>query len=95
LQRVGLGHFAVQDSRAGMHVVAWLPHMTHAQCDRLIGHASKRGLGLHPIAPHYKKPPRTPGLLMGYAALSVAEIDAAMSVLEGCVKEIAGPAKRG
>jgi GntR family transcriptional regulator / MocR family aminotransferase len=94
LERVGQGHFSVQDSRAGMHLVAWLPYMNHAQCDRLIVYASERGLGLHPIAPHYKKPPRTPGLLLGYAALSVTEIEAAMRVLKECIKEVVGSPKR-
>lgn len=87
LERVGRGQFAVQDTRAGMHVVAWLAHMTHAQCAELIARAAARGLGLHPIAPHYKRPPKIPGLLLGYAALSVAEIDAAMQILGNCLEE--------
>lgn len=87
LVRVGRGYFAVQDTSAGMHLVAWLPRMTHAQCEQLIAIAASRSLGLHPIAPLYKKPPKIPGLLLGYAAMSVAEIEAAMKVLDTSMDE--------
>jgi len=87
LTRVGRGYFSIQDSSAGMHLVAWLPRLSHAQCDQLIAIASKQSLGLHPIAPAYKKPPKIPGLLLGYAAMSVAEIEAAMKVLDKCMGE--------
>ncbi len=87
LARVGRGHFSVQDSNAGMHLVAWLPHMSQEQCAQLIALASAQGLGLHPIARFYKNPPKVPGLMMGYAALSVTEIEAAMVVLEKCMGE--------
>jgi GntR family transcriptional regulator/MocR family aminotransferase len=85
LARVGRGHFQVQDSKAGMHLVAWLPRMNHEQCAQLIALASERGLGLHPIASSYQRRPRSPGLLLGYAALSVLEIEAAMAVLDQCM----------
>jgi GntR family transcriptional regulator/MocR family aminotransferase len=94
LQRVGLGHFSVPDSRAGMHAVVWLPHMSHAKCAELIAYASERGLGLHPIAPFYKRPPRTPGLLMGYASVSVTEIEAAMQLVAESIKTVVGPARK-
>ena len=77
----------MQDSGAGMHLVAWLPHMRHEQCAQLVDMASARGLGLHPIAPLYHRRPRVPGLLLGYAALSVVEIEAAMMVLDKCLGE--------
>ena len=94
LERVGLGHFAVPDSRAGMHAVVWLPYMTHAQCAALIAHASKRSLGLHPIAPFYKRPPKMPGLLMGYASLSATEIEAALPILAESIRTVVGPARK-
>lgn len=87
LARVGRGHFQVQDSSAGMHLVAWLPHMSYEQCTQLVDLASARGLGLHPIAPLYHRKPKMPGLLVGYAALSVVEIEAAMKVLDKCLGE--------
>ncbi|MEP7155629.1 MAG: PLP-dependent aminotransferase family protein [Betaproteobacteria bacterium] len=87
LRRVGRGHFAVKDNSAGMHLVAWLPKMSYSQCDQLIALAKNHGMGLHPIAPLYKTPPKMPGLLMGYAAMAVPEIEAAMTVLEKCLDE--------
>ncbi len=90
LARVGKGLFSVQDTSAGMHLVVWLPRMTYAQCAQLIDIASAHEMGLHPILPLYKQPPKVPGLLMGYAAMSVVEIDAAMGVLEKCLEEWEG-----
>ncbi len=87
LEKVGKGYFQVADTSAGMHLVAWLPRMTHDQCAQLIAIANAKGLGLHSIAWLYKKKPKIPGLLMGYAALSVAEIGAAMTVLKKCLEE--------
>ena len=97
LQRVGKGYFDVNDSAAGMHLVAWMPKMTHAQCDQLIEIAASHDLGLHPISRLYKKPPKVPGFLLGFAALSVTEIGAAMTVLEKSLGEWEkrqGPAHR-
>jgi GntR family transcriptional regulator / MocR family aminotransferase len=68
-----------------MHLVAWMPRMTHAQCDALIALASAQGLGLHPVAPHFNKRPAIPGLLLGYAGISTNEIAAAMSLLDACL----------
>jgi GntR family transcriptional regulator/MocR family aminotransferase len=71
----------VVGAEAGMHLVGWLRHCTQAQFGRLIALASERGLGLHPIAPYYMHPPDRPGLLIGYAGLSVSEIREATRLL--------------
>ena len=88
LARVGQGQFEVQDSHAGMHLVARLPQFSERKFTRLIELAAARGLGLHRSAPFYTNPPKVPGLLLGFAALSATEINAAMAVLEGCLKEL-------
>ena len=49
-------HVKVNDSGAGMHVVGWLPDWTSNQLEALTAHARGRGLGLHPIGPHYRLP---------------------------------------
>ena len=85
LARHGHGMFEVDDAGAGMHVVAWMRGTSHAQCGAFIELASARGLGLHPIAPHYSRRPKAAGLLLGYAALAPAEIDAAMQLLGRCM----------
>ena len=94
LERVGKGIFRLQDSHAGMHLVAWLPNLSYAQCDQLVELASLNGVGLHPIRPLYTHPPKMPGLILGYAALSVMEINAAMDVLGQCIASITQPKRK-
>ena len=80
-------------SPAGMHVVAWLNGYDHVRAETLIAHAHDRGLGLHPIAPHYFTPPDRPGLLLGYCNLSIAELREAMHLFGECLDAV--PAKAG
>lgn len=86
LQRHAGTRILVENSQAGMHLVAWLPDLDHAQCAALIQHACSQGLGLYPIAPHYFQPPPQPGLLLGYAGVSVAELGEATALLGRCLR---------
>lgn len=85
LRRHAADHLDVVDARAGMHVVAWLRHHDAAQCSALVERARGRGLGVYPIAPHYLTPPERQGLLLGYAGLSITDIDAATRLLGDCL----------
>lgn len=78
----------VDDSHAGMHLVAWLTDLDHGQCGQLIRNALAKGLGLYPISTHYFQLPPKPGLLMGYAGLSVPAIESAMAVFGECLAAI-------
>ncbi len=78
----------VADSSAGMHVLAWLPRLRHAQVRDLIERARARGLGLYPIAPYYLKPQSRQGLLLGYADLPPADLDAAMRLFGECLRAV-------
>lgn len=84
-------HLVVHDSRAGMHVVGWLPDWSSRQVEALATHAAGRGLGLHPIGPHYRRQPAPQGLLLGYATLSAKQLRAATVLLGECLAETAGP----
>jgi len=84
------GHLVVNDSLAGMHTVGWLPDWTSGQVEALAAHAAGRGLGLHPIGPHYRRQPAPQGLLLGYAALSAKQLRAATALLGECLGEVAG-----
>lgn len=88
LRRYAGDRVDVVDSRAGMHLVAWLRGRTRAQGDALIAHALSRGLGLYAIAPHYLHPPDQAGLLLGYGGLSVAEIEEAVRLFGRCLDEM-------
>jgi GntR family transcriptional regulator/MocR family aminotransferase len=71
-----------------MHVVAWLPGWTPQRLQALIAHAAGHGLGLHPIHPHYVHTPPAPGLLLGFAALSPAQLRAATALLGRCLATV-------
>jgi len=77
---------AVTGAQAGLHLVAWLPQVpAEAEADFLRA-ARAAGLGLHPASPLYD--PATPrpghlGLLLGYAGLSVLEIEKGVRLLAG------------
>ena len=84
----------VADSSAGMHVLAWLPQLRGVQVRELIERARERGLGLYPIAPYYLKPQQRAGLLLGYADLPPADLDAAMRIFGECLREARTEAPR-
>ena len=89
LKRHCAAHLVVNDSRAGMHVVAWLPGWPARRVDALVAHAGERGLGLHPIGPHYRRTPAPAGLLLGYAGLSAKQLRAAAELLGRCLEQVA------
>jgi len=78
----------IADSSAGMHVIAWLPRLRHAQARDLIERARERGLGVYSIAPYYMKPSPRPGLILGYADLPPADLEAAMRLFGECLRDV-------
>ncbi len=82
------GAFEIVDSNAGMHLTAWLKSGSHADCERLAAHARDRGLGLYTVAPYSFQSSARPGLLLGYAGLPPADIEAATKLLGRCLHEI-------
>ena len=87
LRRHAAGVVDVVDSNAGMHLTAWLTRANHGDCERLVAHARTRGLGLYTVAPYCLKVPARPGLVLGYAGLPPADIEAAMKLLGRCLRE--------
>ena len=88
LRRHGGKRVEVVESPAGMHVVAWLNGYGHAQAAALIELAHERGLGLYPIAPHYRHAPARQGLLLGYGGLSTTELREAVRLFGHCLDDI-------
>ena len=78
----------VADSSAGMHVLAWLPRRTHVQAQALVECARERGVGLYLVAPYCLQPLPRPGLLLGYADLPPADLQAAVRILAECLTQI-------
>ena len=89
LERHCREHLRFDDSRAGMHLVGWLPDWPAPAVQELVLHARARGLGLHPIGPHYLAEPAPSGLLLGFAALSPKQLQSATAQLGRCLREVA------
>lgn len=95
LRRCSRGRLDLADARAGMHLVVRLRGAGRADGDALVELARAQGLALYPMAPYYLEPPDRAELLMGYAALTVAEIEGALAVFERCLDTLwpSGPAR--
>lgn len=87
LRRLAGDALEIQDSRAGMHLLVWLRGRSPAEGEAFLAHAQARGLGLYSVAPCYIDPPQRAGLLFGYGALSVAEIEEAARLFAACLHE--------
>lgn len=81
-------HVEVASTSGGMHIVVWFPQLGWAAFDRLLKRAAAHGLGLHPIHPFYRRRPRHPGLMLGFAGLAREQIDLATKILGDCVEYI-------
>jgi GntR family transcriptional regulator/MocR family aminotransferase len=88
LRRCSRGRLELGDAHAGMHLVLRLREGGREGAEALILLARARGLALYSMAPYYLDPPDRGELLMGYAALTVAEIEDALGVFERCLDEL-------
>jgi GntR family transcriptional regulator/MocR family aminotransferase len=75
----------IHDAQAGVHVVVWFRRLNYPQLDRLIELGIRQGLGLYPMHPNYRVRPVRPGLLLGYAGLSAASLEAAAELFGRCL----------
>lgn len=75
------GHVAVSGSHTGLHLMAAWPCLTPAQADALVTRAAAVGVGVYSNAPYYLAAPRPAGVLMGYATLSLAQIETGLDLL--------------
>ena len=77
----------VAGANAGVHLVVWLRGVRASKLDALIEGASRRGLGIYSVTPHYLCAPRTAGLLLGYACLTEREIREGVSLLASVLSD--------
>jgi len=89
LARHAAPHLRVEKPGSGMHLVAWTTPGSRLHLPSLVRLAADTGVGLHPVMPHYMAQRAPPGLLLGYAGLSVAEIGLACRLLGPCIEQAA------
>lgn len=82
-RRVG-EHIEIGPYQTGMHFLVWFRHLDFDQVDAFIARAKSMGLGLYPVHPYYHVKPPRPGLLIGYAGLSPAQLRIAAYLFERC-----------
>ena len=66
---------------AGAHIVLWPKN--HLDEATIIARAEQRGVGLYGVGGHYVARPRRPGIILGFARLSPAEIRDGIARLHG------------
>lgn len=87
LQRLAGPHIEIGPHHAGMHFVVWFRHLGFDELDAFIGRARVLGLGLYPIHPYYHDRPARPGLLVGYAGVSVGQLKIAVELFARCLED--------
>jgi GntR family transcriptional regulator/MocR family aminotransferase len=78
----------VAGTSAGMHVCVWLPKLAANRVPAVLAAAMRRELGVYPITPYYRRPPRKAGLLLGYSGLGPADLGEAARRLGRVLDEL-------
>ena len=83
----------VLGAAAGLHVVVRVPGIGLSDGPGLVASAARRGVGIYLLAPLFAPAqPRAArhgaGLVLGYASLSISQIDAGVRRLSEAVKEV-------
>ncbi|MDF0492990.1 PLP-dependent aminotransferase family protein [Bradyrhizobium yuanmingense] len=93
----------IEGAAAGLHLVVWFDDIPTSAEEALIRSARTQGLGIYPVSALYDRRRRgrhirraAVGLVMGYSALDLRQIDRGCKILEAVVGAFArstGPAK--
>lgn len=81
----------IEGAAAGLHVVAWFDGLPRKREDALIKAARAKGVGIYPVSALFVGPRgarKTIGLVMGYSALEVAQIERGCKLLAQAVGEL-------
>ncbi|EJN15503.1 transcriptional regulator with HTH domain and aminotransferase domain containing protein [Bradyrhizobium sp. YR681] len=85
----------IEGTAAGLHVVAWFDGLPQKREAALIDAARARGVGIHPVSALFDsrptgrdRPRKTVGLVMGYSALEVAQIERGCKLLAQAIDEL-------
>jgi GntR family transcriptional regulator/MocR family aminotransferase len=76
----------IEGTDSGLHVVVWLSDIPKSAEQRVVDRAKARGVGIWPITPLYAeggkfRKERCAGFVLGYASLTVADIDKGIQLL--------------
>ncbi len=72
---------------AGLHILAWLRGFATRRLPALRRRAAERGVGIYPVTPYYRQPPKKAGLLLGFASLQEKEIQQGIARLAEIIKQ--------
>ncbi|SFH97663.1 MocR-like pyridoxine biosynthesis transcription factor PdxR [Bradyrhizobium sp. cf659] len=81
----------IEGTAAGLHVVAWFDGLPQAREDALIEAARAKGVGVYPVSALFaapRRPRKAIGLVMGYSALEIAQIERGCKLLAQAVDEL-------
>jgi len=93
LRRAFADRIVIEGADAGLHVVVWFKDLSCPLEDVLIDEARRAGVGVHPISPLYahetdgRRSDRI-GLVMGYSALTMRQIENGVRLLAGVVQRL-------
>ena len=76
----------VGGTAAGLHVVLWLPFLSFKDETTLVAAARQAGVGIYPVSTLFAKDasavqPRPAGFILGYASLTVAQIQQGLQIV--------------
>lgn len=80
----------IDGTAAGLHVVLWLPCLSARQEPALVAAARGEGVGVYPVGSLFTpsalhEPPRSAGLILGYASLTIKQIQQGISILAAVI----------
>ncbi|WP_411970198.1 PLP-dependent aminotransferase family protein [Mesorhizobium sp. BH1-1-4] len=93
LRRAFADRIVIEGADAGLHVVVWFKDLSSSLEDVLVEEARRAGVGVHPISPLYaheadeRRCDRI-GLVMGYCALTMRQIENGVRLLAGVVQRV-------
>lgn len=81
---------AIGGADAGLHVTLWLPQFQPEDENRIAEAARMKGVGVYPVSPLFADSvhffgPRPAGLILGYASLSIEQIQKGIRVLASTI----------
>lgn len=92
-RHLGPEYLAEHDSQAGLHLVLRLP--SHVDDVALTQQLQERGVLARALSKYYRSQTPAKGLLLGYAAIPEAQMQAAFFTLVQAVRALPGPPARG